>query len=143
MTNVIINRSDLGLPDFQIGGLEPFAATCFTQPQQLDLCAYRGDSGRFRLTVTEEDGITPIDVSSATWDADIRTSVDEEAEAGSFEVVPVAGMTNAVDVILTAGLSATLNDGPYVYDVEMTMGIEVTTLVVGVLTVTKDVSRTP
>lgn len=142
MTNVILNRSDLGLPDFQIGA-EPFAATCFTQPQQLDLCAYRGDSGRLRLTITEADGVTPIDVSSATWDADIRKTADDDVVAGSFEVVPVAGMTNAVDVILTAPVSAALDDSPYVYDVEMTMGVEVTTLLVGTLTVTKDVSRAP
>ena len=53
----------------------------------------------------------------------------------------MAGQTNSVDVILTAELSAVLNDSPYVWDLEMTMGTEVTTLLVGGLTVTKDVSR--
>jgi hypothetical protein len=138
--NVSLDR--VGLQAFD-DLIEPLAATCFTQPQLLDLCAYRGDSGRFRLSVTEADGTTPIDISAATWDADIRKTADDEALAGAFEIEPVAGVTNAVDVILTAAVSATLSESPYVYDVEMTMGTEVTTLLVGGLTVTKDVSRTP
>lgn len=143
MTTIVIPRSDLGLPDFSLGDPELLAATCFTEPQILDLCAYRGDSGRFRVTITEADMVTPIDVSGATWDADIRKEADEDFTAGSFVVEPVVGMTNAVDVILPAAVSATLNDSPYVWDLEMTMGIEVTTLLRGSLTVTKDVSRSP
>jgi hypothetical protein len=138
---VTLSRSQLGLPELYADSAQPLAATCLTQPQILELCAYRGDSGRFRVTVTEADGTTPIDISSATWDADIRKSADATVVAGTFTVVPVAAVTNAVDVILTAAVSATLDDSPYVWDLEMTMGTEVTTLLVGPLVVTKDVSR--
>jgi hypothetical protein len=125
----------------QFDAADPFAAMCFTQPLLQDLCAYRGDSGRFRVEVTEPDGVTPIDVSAATWDADIRKDEDDVELAGSFVVEPVAGSPSMVDVILTAAVSATLSESPYVWDLEMTMGTEVTTLLAGGLTVTKDVSR--
>lgn len=137
--SVTINRAAVGL-DPQAAP-EPLAETCFSQPQVLDLCAYRGDSGRFRVTVTESDGTTPIDISAATWDCDIRLSADDATSAGSMDVEPVVGTPNAVDVILTASVSASLDDPAYVWDLEMTLGTEVTTLLAGRLTVTKDVSR--
>lgn len=136
-----ISRAALGLPDFHLEAPELMAATCFTQPQKLDLCAYRGDSGRFRVTLTEANGTTPIDISTATWDADIRLNVDDTVVAGTLLVQPVPGMTNAVDVILTAVVSASLAAAVYVWDLEMTLGAEVTTLLAGSLIVTKDVSR--
>jgi len=124
-----------------LAAIDQFAEPlCFTQPDELDLCVYRGDTGRFRIQVTEADLVTPIDITSATWDADIRRTADG-ALVGSFDVVPVEGTVNAVDVFLNAELSELLNEPPYVYDVEMTIGTEVITLLYGDLTVTKDVSR--
>jgi len=140
VSTVTFSRSALGLQDFE-PDIEPLAATCFTQPQLLDLCAYRGDSGRFRVSVTDATTQGPIDISAATWDADIRKTADDTELAGTFTVEPVAGQTNSVDVILTAAVSATLDAPPYVWDLEMTLGTEVTTLLTGGLTVTKDVSR--
>lgn len=134
-----VSLGALGIQPFAT--VEPFAEPlCFSQPDELDLCVYRGDTGRFRIEVTEADLVTPIDITAATWDADIRRSADSEL-VGSFDVVPVEGTVNAVDVILNAELSELLNEPPYVYDVEMTIGTEVITLLYGDLTVTKDVSR--
>lgn len=112
-------------------------------PAQLDLTAYRGDTGRFRVLVTQ-DGAA-LDVSQAVWDCDVRTSADEPVLA-SMTVTPVAGTTNAVDVELVAGSTATMAGGDYVWDLEMTLGTDpnpviVTTLLRGKLTLTADVSR--
>ena len=104
MTTVIINRAELGLPD-----LAPCDEQYLTQPQRLDLRIYRGDSGRFRVSITDADG-EPIDVSAATWDADIRKEALDAATVGSFVVTPVDD--NSIDVILTAPLSRTLDDSP-------------------------------
>jgi hypothetical protein len=135
MTTVIINRAELGLPE-----LQACDAQYLTQPQRLNLHVYRGDSGRFRVSVTDADG-EPIDLTAATWDADIRKTALDDTTVGSFVVTPVD--INSIDVILTAPLSRTLDDSPYVWDLEMTLGVEVTTLLVGELVVDQDVSRTP
>jgi hypothetical protein len=136
-----VSLGSLGLQPSGLAEVDPFLdPLCFTQPDFLPLCVYRGDSGRFRLAVTEPDLVTPIDITGGTWDADIRQTEDGTL-VGSFNVVPVAGTTNAVDVILTAELSELLDLPLYVYDVELTIASEVVTLVYGDLTVTKDVSR--
>ena len=117
------------------------APVCFTKPAFVDLCLYRGDSGRLRVTVND-DAVppNPIDVSAATWDFDIRLSADDPTVITSLDVVPVPGQTNAVDVVLTPEQSALVNTDS-VYDLEMTLAGEVTTLLAGKVLVTKDVSR--
>ena len=112
---------------------------CFSQPTKLDLCAYRGDSGRFRVTITDDAGV-PIDVSAAVWDADVRATYDDPLTIMSLLVEPVAGTPSAVDVILSAGDSADL-PAEAVWDLQMTLGAEVTTILAGKLTTTLDVSR--
>ena len=109
----------------------------FTDPQTLDLTIYRGDSGRFRVTIVDDLG-APLDVSAATWDCDIRPDADG-AVITSLTVTPVDSST--IEVALSAVESAALV-GPGVWDLEMTLNGEVTTLLVGRVTVTKDVSRT-
>lgn len=144
-----ISRSALGLTEappqpsqqaVEVAPLANLGEICFTDPARLDLCVYRGDSGRIRVTVTGAGG-APVNISGATWDCDIRKTVDAATTAGSMTVTPVAGITNAVDVTLTAAVSATLNDPPYVWDLEMRISGEVTTILAGDFTVTRDVSR--
>lgn len=109
-------------------------------PKRVDLEVYRGDSGMFRIVVNDENG-DPIDISGAdSWDADIRQKADDSAVVGNFTVTPVSGETNKVDVILPAFLSAQIPKN-CAYDVEMTMGDQVITLVYGVIVLTKDTSR--
>lgn len=110
-------------------------------PVKVDLSVYRGDSGAFRITVKDPDN-QPVDVSAATWDADIRLNANAETVLTNFDIVPVTGDTSSVDVILSAADSALLS-GPCVYDVEMTLAGKVTTLIAGAISVTQDVSRTP
>ena len=108
-------------------------------PMVTNLAVYRGDSGRFRITVADYNG-TPVDISTATWDADIRKTADDPTVITSFTVTPVAGDPASVDVVLAADQSALL-DGNCVYDVQMTLGAEVSTLIYGSITLTQDVSR--
>ena len=131
MTAVISLASlDLSCPGATVP-LDPTAAT--------DLSVYRGDSGRFQVVVTDADGTTPVDVSAATWLAEIHTV--EDAPAGEFDIEPLAGQPHIVEVVLTAAVSALLVEPSYVYDVEMTLDGEVTTLIRGSVTVEADVSR--
>lgn len=123
-------------------GVVAQASIDLSGPLPLDLNIYRGDTGRFRITVTDEVG-GPINISGATWDADIRSVAANPTAITSFTVTPVAGDPSSVDVILDKTKSALLNPGTLVYDVEMTLGLEVVTLVGGKITVTQDVSRTP
>ncbi len=109
-------------------------------PLELDLSIYRGDTGRFRITVTQED-LTPVDISMADWDADIRTTAAAAAVITNFEVVPVVGDTSSVDVILNEASADLLMAGELSYDVEMRLNGEVITLVAGKITVDQDVSR--
>lgn len=130
------------------------APVTLSDPAQLDLTSYRGDTGRFRLTVTR--GGAPLDVSAAAWDCDIRQTPDG-ALVGSMTVTPVAGQTNVVDVTMPNSLGETAaNTDPAkaaepfvgVWDLEMTEGVApavvtVTTLLRGKITLGRDVSRPP
>ena len=110
------------------GSVEPYAAPgspstfavgapiVFSDPLEVDLIIYRGDSGRFRVTEDATEVLATLDVT----------------------LVP--GMTDTVEVVLTAEQSAAMS-GVGVWDLEMTLGIEVQTLLVGAVVVRKDVSR--
>jgi hypothetical protein len=113
-----------------------------SQPSPVDLVIYRGDTGAFRVTVTDTTGAA-VDVSGATWDCDIRSAADDEAVMTSLTVTPVAQQLSQVDVALGAAASAALSAGSAVWDLEMTMDGQVTTLLAGVVTIIGDVSRTP
>lgn len=133
------------------GSVEPYAAPgspstfavgapiVFSDPLEVDLIIYRGDSGRFRVTVSTPEGV-PVDISAATWDCDIRVTEDATEVLATLDVTLVPGMTDTVEVVLTAEQSAAMS-GVGVWDLEMTLGIEVQTLLVGAVVVRKDVSR--
>jgi len=127
------------------------APIALSEPAQLDLTAYRGDTGKFRVTVTQDGA--PFDVSGATWDADIRATEDGPLVA-TMTVTPVVGQTNSVDVVLPADVvtpTATEGEPPTsepfvgVWDLQMAFGVdpdvEVTTILRGQITMTRDVSR--
>lgn len=109
----------------------------FSRPFPLDLMVYRGDSGRFRVHVQYVDG-TPINISGAAWDCDVRATVDTATPITSLTVTPID--TSTVEVVITPTQSALLTDGA-VWDLEMTLGTEVQTLLRGSVFLVKDVSR--
>jgi hypothetical protein len=111
-------------------------------PLMVNLAVYRGDSGQFRITVTDDLG-APVDISGASsWDGDIRVKAIDVDPIANFDIVPVAGDTSSVDVFLTSEESEKLLPSTVVYDIEMTDGEYVTTLIYGTINVTQDVSRT-
>ena len=111
-----------------------------SEPMEVDLEIYRGDTGRFRVTVTKED-LSPVDLTLAEWDADIRGTGTSPAVIANFTIELVEDDTSSFDVILDEINADKLIAGDLVYDVEMRMGGEVVTLIKGTITVTQDVSR--
>ena len=111
-----------------------------SSPVKVDLSIYKGDSGRFRITLIPPAESDPVDISAAAFDADIRIEAADPVGISSFEVVPVDGDPASIDIILSATESENLPDH-CVYDVEMRVGDEVSTIVYGSITVTQDVSR--
>ena len=107
-------------------------------PDHADLIVYRGDTGRFRVNVTDSTG-TPLDVSGAVFDCDVRLDPLDPTPMVSLTVTPVAGTPSAIDITISAAISAQLQTG--VWDLEMTFAGEVITLLAGAVTVTADVSR--
>jgi hypothetical protein len=157
----MISRSALGLapaavepepqartatPHTALMAITPFVnlgELCLTDPDNLDLCIYRGDTGRFQVDVVNADG-TPANISGATWDCDIRATADSTTVLATLTVAPVGGSTSAVIVTLPAAASSALEPmtPPAVWDLQMTLSGNVETLLRGNVTVTEDVSRT-
>ena len=117
-------------------GLPPMV---LSKPSPVDLVMYRGDSGRFRVSVTTPDGV-PMDVSSATWLCEVTKSLSDTTVMATFDVTPVGGDTSSIDVILTPAEAANLVQSG-VWDLQMTAGGEVQTIMAGKAIVTQDVSR--
>ena len=109
-------------------------------PMMVNLAVYRGDSGQFRITVTDSVG-APVDISGASWDGDIRVKAADPILIASFDIAVVVGDTSSIDVFLTAEQSKLLIPNTVVYDIEMTEGEYVSTLIYGTINVTQDVSR--
>lgn len=118
------------------------AVIVLSSPMQVNLAVYRGDTGQFRVTVSDDLG-NPVDLSGYTWDADIRLKAADPVVITSFTVTPVAGDTSSIDVALTIVEAELLPPGNLVYDVEMRKPGIVMTLIYGTIAVTQDVSRTP
>ena len=108
-----------------------------SDPLPVDLFIYRGDSGRFRVAVTDPAG-NPLDISAATWRCDVRSNPDAQTTIVSFTVNQAEPAI--VEVVVDALKSALLVDQS-VWDLEMTLGGEVQTLMAGTVHVHKDVSR--
>jgi hypothetical protein len=112
-----------------------------SSPMQVDLALYKGDTGKFRITVTDDLG-APVNISGATWDSDIRiNAADPGTPVANFTITPVAGDSSSVDVSIAAAITTTLAVTTYFYDLQMTLSGVVTTLMNGSLIVTQDVSR--
>lgn len=109
-----------------------------SDPLHADLVSYRGDSGRMRLSFSEDED--PIDVSAAEWLAQIKQKADDTEEITHFDIENVIGDTASVDVILTSEHSALLNKN-CVYDIQMGLTGPVSTVMSGAMLITKDVSR--
>ena len=119
------------------GDLTGATDVVISDPLPVDIYIYRGDSGRFRVAVTDAAG-NPLDISAATWDCDVRSTADAVDVIVTLDVNPID--VNTVEVVIDSLTSALLIDQS-VWDLEMTLTGEVTTLMAGTVHVHKDVSR--
>lgn len=116
-------------------------SVALSQPQPLDLAVYRGDTGGFRVTVTDADGL-PVDVSTRTWLSQIRATADSaDPPMAVLTITPVAGDTASIDVTLDAANSAKLKGTTGGWDLQMSDGANITTLLAGKVLITPDYSR--
>jgi hypothetical protein len=109
-------------------------------PNDCRLVIYRGDTLAFRVEVTDATG-NPVDVSGASWAAHIRRTYEEPDVLAELTMVPVAAQPSMIDVFLSAAQSAQLPPGTWRWDLEMTLGGIVQTLIAGAVEVTGDVTR--
>jgi len=118
-----------------------------SEPGHLDLRLYRGDSGRFTVRVQMPDG-TPVDISTAGFDCDVRTDTGVSPPLTSLQVVPIgAADPYSVEVIITPADSIAIADGLAmvgqlmgVWDLQMTYNTEVITILRGHVCCVEDVS---
>ena len=91
------------------------------------------------INLTNEDG-NPIDLTGYTGDAEMRKHYTS-SNSQSFSI-SLGGNNGTVTLSLTAGQTANLTAGRYVYDVEVTSGANVVSRIVeGIVTVTPEVTR--
>lgn len=119
------------------GDLSAAMDVVMSDPLPVDMFVYRGDSGRFRVGIVSTLTGGPLDISTATWDCDIRSAYDA-ALITSLTVNQIDEST--IEVVLEPSMSRLLVDKS-VWDLEMTLNGEVQTLLAGTVHVHKDVSR--
>jgi hypothetical protein len=106
-------------------------------PVTVPLSVYRGDSYQWTFTLfTDEDGTVPYDLTGTIAESEIRAKSSSPVLATLDCVVT---LPNVVDVILSAANSALLT-GKLVWDLQLTTGELVRTVVAGEVTVTPDVT---
>ena len=109
-----------------------------SNPGRIDLVVYRGDSGRFKVTVNQSDG-TPVDISASTFLCEVKSDPDDDKPYTTFDVELVAGDTSSIEVVITPDMSTAIKQ-PAFWDLQMQAGSEVTTLLSGHVRLTRDVS---
>jgi hypothetical protein len=91
------------------------------------------------INLTDDNG-DPIDLTGYTGDSEMRKHYTS-SNSQSFSIA-LGGNTGTVTLSLTAGQTANLVAGRYVYDVEVTSGANVVSRIVeGIVTVTPEVTR--
>ena len=91
------------------------------------------------INLTDDNG-DPIDLTGYTGDSEMRKHYTS-SNSQSFSIA-LGGNTGTVTLSLTAGQTANLTAGRYVYDVEVTSGANVVSRIVeGIVTVTPEVTR--
>lgn len=85
---------------------------------QLDLTIHRGASFNIQLAVTEDDDVTPVDLTGHEITASIRRDYTQPV-LDSFIVTPVNLSLGAISLLLTNEQNAALPLNRFVYDVKM------------------------
>lgn len=114
-----------------------------SRPIRSNLIVYRGDTGSFTLSVVDPDG-EPIDLTSAIWLGQIRSKPDQTVIA-TLDIAlnptdPNPSAPSSVMVTLSESQSK-LIEANATWDVQMSLGGSVVTLIAGAVILTKDVSK--
>lgn len=109
-------------------------------PATQNLTITRGDTEIVVVNITS-DGSTPIDITGRTYRSQIRRTKDSGTIAAPLNCTVTNAAQGQVQVVLSAGDSATLPTGTCFWDFEETNGSVVTTILAGTVTVLADVTR--
>ena len=114
--------------------------------------ATRGDTLTWTFTIPENiTGWTPKWTlkPQGNWPATLDAAATLVATTGGQGLVSTPGASSTVDLTVLASVTATWEPGVYVWDLQLTSGVQVRTVewddagaTVGVLTIAPDVTRT-
>jgi hypothetical protein len=110
------------------------------QPADQDLTITRGDTETL-VVISTTDGSTPIDITSRTYRAQIRSQQDSTTIKASFTCAVTSGASGQVTCTLSAASSAALSAGLYFWDLEESASGIISTILSGNVTVLADVTR--
>ena len=92
------------------------------------------------VLVTNDDG-TAFDLTGYTVAAQIRKSYSSSTAVDFTATVTDPSTAGQINLKLTATQTGTLEEGRYVYDVEVTSGVTVTRVIEGLVTVSPQVTK--
>jgi hypothetical protein len=109
-------------------------------PAAQNLTVTRGDTLTLVVVMTT-DGVTALNVSTRTYAAQVRKSVDAALASATFTCTVTDGPNGEVTCALPASATALLSPGGYVWDLQESAGSAVATVLSGSVTVVADVTR--
>lgn len=109
-------------------------------PATRNIDIYRGDDLVHTINIVDADG-NPVDLSGRTYASQLRRYPDTEQIAATFSVDDAQANVGLLILSIDGDVTATLEPGPYRYDLEQTQGGTRTTLLAGEAVVTADVTR--
>jgi hypothetical protein len=99
-----------------------------------------GDDFIHPITFEYSDG-QPINKSAVTWLCQLRPFASSDIIVATFDITVTGADSNIVSIILTDTVTALLEPGNYVWDLQEIDGSTTITRVAGVAVVEPDVSR--
>jgi hypothetical protein len=109
-------------------------------PATRDIDIYRGDNFMHTVTIQDDQG-APVNVSGRTFTSQLRRYPDSSTVAATFTVSMTSAATGVVVFQLSDTTTASLDPGPYRYDIQQNNGGTITTLLSGEAIVAADVTR--
>lgn len=109
-------------------------------PAKQDIKIMRGDTETFVISIKDSTN-SPVDLSTSVFASQIRYNRDDIAIAASFTCTVTNAAAGQVTIVLSATSSAALEDGIAYWDLQRTVGGEVSTVVAGKCTILADVTR--
>lgn len=114
-------------------------ATTKVLPAKLNYKIVRGDDFADVVTIKEGDPAAPVDVSTRTYTAQVRSTPDGDVVA-TFSIDMSSAASGEVGYTLADTVTAEMS-GQYVWDFQQTTSGVIRTLMAGSFTVEKDVTR--